>query len=248
MRRPGAAVSFVRKYDDHHQQELAMRIENSVALVTGANRGLGAAFVRALHARGARKVYAASRDGRVAAGAVPLRLDVTSADDIAAAAAAAGDVTGIARGGRLLDAEAAATLQAELATNVFGPLALAQAFAPILARNGGGAVVNVLSVLSWVTLPQLSTYSMSKAAAWAMTNGLRGALAAQGTSVTALHVGYMDTDMARHIDGPKSSPDDVARLALDGVEAGLPEVLADAISEQVKRGLSADRAPYLEAR
>jgi NAD(P)-dependent dehydrogenase (short-subunit alcohol dehydrogenase family) len=233
-----------------------MLIKNSVALVTGANRGLGLAFARALLQRGARKVYAAARDpGAITIdGVVPLRLDVTNAADITAAVAAAGDVSllvnnaGIDRGSKLLDGDAVAAARAELETNLFGPLALSRAFAPTLARNGGGAIVDVLSVLSWVTLRQNPTYSISKAAAWAMTNALRTELAPQGTQVVALHVGFIDTDMARAVRAPKSSPDAVANLTLDAVETGAPEVLADAISQQVKNGLSAAHAPYLEAR
>lgn len=233
-----------------------MLIDDSVALITGANRGLGRAFATALLARGARKVYAAARDTSSIAvpGVVPLRLDVTSPDDIAAAVVAAPDVTllvnnaGISRSSSLLATDAVAAARAELETNLFGPFALSRAFAPVLARNGGGAIVNVLSVLSWVTLPTIATYSLSKAAAWALTNGLRGELAAQHTQVHALHVGYMDTDMAAHVTGPKTSPAEVAALALAGVERGTLEILVDAISQQVKSGLSAVQAPYLGAR
>src|SRR6185503_5803392 len=107
-------------------------------------------------------------------------------------------------------------------------------------RNGGGALVNVLSVLSWVTLPGSALYSASKAAAWALTNGLRQELRAQDTQVVALHVGYMDTDMVRSVAAPKSDPDEVARQVLDAIEAGDDEVLADATSRQVKAGLSAE--------
>jgi NAD(P)-dependent dehydrogenase (short-subunit alcohol dehydrogenase family) len=233
-----------------------MLIENSVALVTGANRGLGLAFAQALLARGARKVYAAAREPASVTlpGVVPLELDVTNAAQIAAAVEAAGDITllvnnaGILRGSSLLGDNALAAAHAELETNVFGPLATSRAFAPVLARNGGGAIINVLSVLSWVTMPQVATYSLSKAAAWSLTNGLRSELAAQGTHVLALHVGFMDTDMAKGVAAAKALPADVANLALDGVEIRAAEVLADSISQQVKNGLSAARAPYLEAR
>jgi NAD(P)-dependent dehydrogenase (short-subunit alcohol dehydrogenase family) len=233
-----------------------MSIKDSVALVTGANRGLGLAFARALLARGARKVYAAAREPSTITlpGVVPLQLDVTNAAEIAAAVEQARDITllvnnaGISRGSSLLGANALDAARAELETNVFGPLATSRAFAPVLAGNGGGAIVNVLSVLSWVSLPPVATYSLSKAAAWSLTNGLRGELAAQGTHVLALHVGYMDTDMAKGVPGAKASPADVANLALDGVEARTAEVLADQISQQVKGGLSAAQAPYLGAR
>lgn len=230
-----------------------MKIRDSVALVTGANRGLGLALAKALLERGARKVYAAARDPRTIdiLGATPLQLDVTNAADIRAAVAAAPDVTllvnnaGISRGSTLLGAEAVAAERAELETNVFGPLEMSRAFAPVLAANGGGAIVNVLSVLSWVNLPSAATYSVSKAAAWSVTNGLRNELRGQGTQVLGVHVGFMDTDMTKHLTTPKASPAEVAAIALDALEAGQSEVLADAISQQVKHGLSAAQAPYL---
>jgi NAD(P)-dependent dehydrogenase (short-subunit alcohol dehydrogenase family) len=229
-----------------------MNIKGSVAFVTGANRGLGRAFVQALLAAGASKVYAAARDpSRIdLPGTSAVRLDVTNPAEVAAAAALAGDVdlvinnAGILRGAPLLGG-GDLDIRAEMETNFFGTLAVSRAFAPLLARNGGGALVNVLSVLSWVTLPGAALYSASKAAAWALTNGLRAELRAQGTQVVSLHVGYMDTDMVRSVDSPKSSPADVARQVLDAVQAGRDEVLADAIARQVKAGLSAEPGVYL---
>jgi NAD(P)-dependent dehydrogenase (short-subunit alcohol dehydrogenase family) len=230
-----------------------MKIENSVALVTGANRGLGLAFAKALLAGGARKVYAAARDPDSVAlpGVIPVRLDVTNGDEIEAAARAGGDVdllvnnAGIARGVGLLGPDSVRAARAELETNYFGPLEVSRAFAPILARNGGGAIINVLSALSWVSFPSSSTYSVSKAAAWSLTNGLRNELRPQGTQVLALHVGYMDTDMAAHIDAPKSRPEDVVKFTLQTLEAGGEEALADEVSRSVKKGLSAERGVYL---
>lgn len=232
-----------------------MQIKDSVVFVTGANRGLGLAFAKAALAAGARKVYGAARDpGSITlAGVTPVALDVTQPAQVAAAAAACGDVTllvnnaGISRGSNLLGAGALDAARAEFDTNFFGPWALTQAFAPVLAANGGGAVVNVLSVLSWVTFPSVATYSASKAAAWSLSNGLRNELAGQGTQVTSLHVGYMDTDMAAHVPGEKASPDDVARQAFAGVEAGKPEVLADEVSRQVKLSLSSEAPAYAGA-
>jgi NAD(P)-dependent dehydrogenase (short-subunit alcohol dehydrogenase family) len=224
-----------------------MKIRNSIALVTGANRGLGSAFVQALLDAGAKKVYAAARDPRsikIIPGVEPLQIDVTNTRDVAAAAHIATDVNlvinnaGIFRPTPLL-AATDADLRAEMDTNYFGPLAVSRAFAPLLARNGGGALVNVLSVLSWVNLPGTALYSASKAAAWSLTNALREELRTQGTHVVGLHVGFMDTDMAKDVQSQKSNPLDVARQVLAALENGSPEVLADAVSRQVKAGLSA---------
>jgi len=222
-----------------------MKIKGSVAFVTGANRGLGHAFAKALLDAGAKKVYAAARDpGSVTLpGVHAIKLDVTNPAETAAAAAACGDVdlvinnAGIIRSASVLAADS--DLHAEMETNFFGTLNVSRAFAPILQRNGGGAIANVLSVLSWVTLPGTGLYSASKAAGWALSNALRQELSAQGTQVVALHVGYMDTDMAGHVSTPKADPLDVARQVLAALEAGRDEVLADEISQQVKAGLSA---------
>ncbi|WP_422015944.1 SDR family oxidoreductase [Reyranella sp.] len=230
-----------------------MKIKDSVALVTGANRGLGLAFTQALLAGGARKVYAAARDPASVkqAGVVPLRLDVTNAGEVEAAAAELGDVTlvinnaGIIRGSGFLGETGVEAVRAELETNFFGPVNVSRAFAPILARNGGGAIVNVLSALSWVAFPSSSTYSASKAAAWSFSNGLRNELRSQGTQVLALHVGYMDTDMVREVAAPKSKPEDVARQTLEALEAGKSEILADEVSRRIKQNLSAEPGVYL---
>ena len=225
-----------------------MKIKDSVAFVTGANRGLGAAFAKALLAAGARKVYAAARDpGSVdIPGVHPVRLDVTRPGEVLAAARDFGDVTllvnnaGISNGTGLLKGQTSLdAFRAEFEVNTFGLLAVSQAFAPHLAANGGGAIVNVLSALSWATLPVPGSYSATKAASWALTNGLRQDLQAQGTQVVALHVGFMDTDMTAKINAPKSRPEDVVAQVLAALEAGESEVLADAVSQQVKQGLSA---------
>ena len=234
-----------------------MKIEGSVVLVTGANRGLGAAYARAALAAGARKVYAAARDPASVAleGVVPIALDVTDAAQVAAAARECADVTllinnaGISRGAGLLDASAGFDeARAEFETNFFGPWAMTRAFAPVLKANGGGAVVNVLSGLGWLGLAGGASYSPSQAAAWSLSNGLRNELRAQGTQVTSVHVAFMDTDMARKIPGDKISPDEVARQTLAAVEAGAPEVLADATTRSVKQGLVADPPVYAAAR
>jgi NAD(P)-dependent dehydrogenase (short-subunit alcohol dehydrogenase family) len=221
-----------------------MRIEGSAALVTGANRGLGRRLAEELLARGA-KVYAGARDpGAIdLAGVTPVALDITDPASVAAAANATGDVSllvnnaGSSTGASLLDGSLA-DIELEMNTHFFGTLAMTRAFAPQLARAGGGAILNVLSVLSWVSLPDSGAYCAAKSAEWSLTNATRVQLAGQNTQVTALHVGYMDTDMARHVTSAKLDPALVAKLALDGVVAGQPEVLADELSQQVQHGLA----------
>jgi NAD(P)-dependent dehydrogenase (short-subunit alcohol dehydrogenase family) len=222
-----------------------MKIQESIAFVTGANRGLGEHFARELVAAGAAKVYAGARDpGKVTVpGVVPVAVDITDPESVRAAAEVAQDVT-------LLVNNAGSTTRAdvltagldsfrtEFETHVLGTLAMCRAFAPALGRNGGGAIVNVLSVLSWLTVTASAGYAAAKAAEWSVTNSLRLALAEQGTQVTALHVSYMATDMAASVAGPKADPVAVARAALDGVEAGLYEVLADEASRQAQAALS----------
>ncbi|WP_433086677.1 SDR family oxidoreductase [Dactylosporangium sp. CA-052675] len=222
-------------------------MRNEVVLVTGGNRGLGRAFVEEALARGASKVYAAARDPRSVSvpGAVPLALDVTDPDSVRRAAAEATDVTvlinnaGISTRASVLHGDLD-DIRREFETNFYGTINVTRAFAPVLAANGGGHVLDVHSVLSWIS--QGTSYSASKAAVWQATNAFRLELAPQGTTVTGLHVGYIDTDMAAGVDGPKVTAQDVARQALDGVEEGAFEVLADEITRTVKRGLSADPA------
>ncbi|MFI6476655.1 SDR family oxidoreductase [Nonomuraea sp. NPDC050663] len=221
-------------------------MEAWTALVTGANRGLGKALADALLSRGARTVYAGARDPETVTDPrlVPVRLDITDPASVAAAAERCGDVTllinnaGIGLRGGLIAPGSLDAARAEMETNYFGTLAMCRALAPTLARNGGGAIVNVLSVLSWITLPGLGTYSASKAAAWAMTNGVRQELAGQGTRVVGVHAAFIDTDMAAGVDLPKTSPATVAELVLDAVEKGEEEVLVDDITRQTKAGLS----------
>jgi NAD(P)-dependent dehydrogenase (short-subunit alcohol dehydrogenase family) len=230
-----------------------MKIENAVALVTGANRGIGLEFARALLARGARKVYAGARDpvAITQAGVEALRLDVNKPEDVAAAAAQAADVTlvinnaGIAQPGGFLAADSEDVARRLFETNFFAMLRMSKAFAPILKGNGGGALLNVLSIASWINGGELAAYSASKSAAWSLTNALRNELAPQKTQVLALHMGYVDTDLTRGFEVPKSTPEAIVKRALDGLEAGLDEVLADEITVQVKRGMTAERPSYL---
>jgi NAD(P)-dependent dehydrogenase (short-subunit alcohol dehydrogenase family) len=233
-----------------------MKIQNAVALVTGANRGIGLAFTQSLLARGARKVYAAARDPATidTRGAEAMRLDVTKPDQIAAAAARATDVTlvinnaGVGHHGGFLAPDAEEVARRMFETNFFGMLRVSRAFAPILKANGGGALLNVLSIVSWTNGGALAGYAASKSAAWSLTNALRHELSSQNTQVTALHMAFVDTDLVRAIDGPKTSPAEVVAQALDGLEVGLDEVLADERTRLVQKGLSAARPSYLPPR
>lgn len=233
-----------------------MKIENSTVLITGANRGIGLAFANAFLERGARKVYAGARDpSRVSLpGVTPLRLDVNSTADIEAAAQLANDVTivvnnaGIAKFGSFLADDAEDLLRNHLETNLLGVLRISRAFAPILARNGGGAILNVASIASWISSPMLASYAVSKSALWSLSNGLRNDLREQGTQVLTLHMGFVDTDLTQGIEMPKTKPETIVERALTALEAGAHEVLADEMTQQVKSGLSAEQAMYLAAR
>ncbi|MEU5765079.1 SDR family oxidoreductase [Streptomyces asoensis] len=223
-----------------------MELKDAVVVVTGANRGLGRHLAAQLVERGA-KVYAAARrpDTIDLPGVTPLPLDVTDEESVRAAARVASDATllinnaGISTATQLLNGDLDA-VRLEMETNFFGPLTLTRAFAPVIEGNGGGAVLNVLSVLSWLHPAGLGSYAATKAAAWALTDATREELAPRGITVSALHVGYMDTDMAASVPADqKTDPAEVAAQALDGIEKGLPEVLADEITRYVKQGLAA---------
>ncbi|MGW3208107.1 SDR family oxidoreductase [Streptomyces sp. NPDC001135] len=223
-------------------------IKDSVVLVTGGSRGLGKALVEEMYARGAAKVYATARDPRAVThpDAEPVALEVTDPASVEAAAARARDVTilvnnaGVSLGARsFLDAPVD-DVRREFEINFYGPLLVTRSFVPVIERNGGGHLLNVHSVLSWLGVA--GSYSATKAALWSQTNSLRLELRARGIAVTGLHVGYIDTDMTTNIDAPKSTPGDIAALALDGVESGAYEVLADDVTRSVKAGLSGDLA------
>jgi NAD(P)-dependent dehydrogenase (short-subunit alcohol dehydrogenase family) len=230
-----------------------MNIEGSRALVTGANRGLGKALVDALRGAGAAKIYAAARNpASVAAGAgiVPIALDITNAAQVAAAAASCGDVdllinnAGMARFAPALGAPGMDDARAEMETNYFGTLAMCRAFAPVMGRNGGGALVNILSVVSFMNVPMQGSYSASKAAAWSLTRAARFELRAQGTFVAGVYAGYIDTDMTANVAGPKSSAADIAARVIAGIEAGEEDILADERARSVHDALLKDRRPF----
>lgn len=223
-----------------------MNTTEVTALVTGANRGLGRRFAEELVARGA-KVYAGARRPETVdiPGVVPIQLDITDPESVRRAAEQAGDVNvlinnaGVSTQSTLLDG-ALDDIRLEMETHYFGTLGVLRAFAPVIERNGGGAILNVLSVLSWYHPPTSGAYSAAKAAAWAMTDAVRTELAPKGTTVTALHVGYMDTDMVSYIPADqKSDPAVIAKLALDGLFDGVPEVLGDDLTRSVRAQLSA---------
>ena len=223
-----------------------MQISGSTALITGASRGLGRQFARQLIDRGA-KVYATARDPRQVdvAGAVALRLDITDPASVAAAAAAAADVSLLVNNAGISLYQDLVTgdldkIRAELETGFYGTLSVVRAFAPVLAANGGGAILNVLSRMSWLSYPGANSYAVAKAAAWSLTNGIRLELAGQGTLVTGLLMSATDTDMMAGWDIPKNDPADVVRQALDGIEADALEVVADADPAAAKAGLSGD--------
>ncbi|GAB2994841.1 SDR family oxidoreductase [Mycobacterium bourgelatii] len=218
-------------------------IQGSTVVVTGGQRGLGKAIVDELLQRGVAKVYATARaprpsdDPRV----VSVALDVTDPESVAALADTASDANVVVNNAGTFGAPKLLTsdideIRTVFDTNYFGALRVAQAFAPILARNGGGALVDIHSVLSW--LAGFGAYGDSKAAIWSATNSLRIELAPQGTLVTGVHLGYTDTDMVSSFDVPKNDPRDVAKQIVDAVERGDAEVLADDLTRQVKANLS----------
>ena len=222
-----------------------MKQQHITALVTGANRGLGRRIAADLVARGA-KVYAAARRPETVdlPGVVPIQLDITDPESVVRAAEIATDVTvlvnnaGVSTQASLLSGPIE-DVRLEMDTHYFGTLNVIRAFVPIIEHNGGGAILNVLSVLSWYHAPAAGAYAAAKAAGWAMTGALREELAPRGIHVAGLHVGYMDTDMVRYIPADqKIDPAVVATLALDGLFAGEPEILADDLSRTVKARLS----------
>lgn len=232
---------------------MAQQLDGRTVLVTGANGGLGGEFVRQALERGARRVYAAARrprewdDERI----VPIALDLTGVDSVAAAAAQASDVDLLVNNAGIAPADDHSVAGGEddvvrrvFETNYFGTLRVTRAFAPVLAANGGGAILNVLSLAAWTPVP--TAYAASKAATWSATNALRLELAPAGTTVTGLLVGMIDTAMSARWDTPKSAPAEVVAQAYDGVAAGAFEVLADDETRFVK-SLLGESAEHLNA-
>lgn len=230
-----------------------MDIRGKVVLVTGANRGLGAAFVSALLEAGAAKVYAGARD--VASvnipGSTPITLDITDTASVQRAAEQCSDVSvlinnaGALKRGALLDADSVENLQHHFDVNTLGTLRVTRAFAPVLAKQGGGALINIISVLSWLSSPGAGGYSASKSAQWGLTNGLRSELREQQTLVIGVHPAYIDTDMTAGIEAPKSTPQEVVALTLQGLSEGREEVVISDMGLAVKASLSSEHPIYL---
>jgi NAD(P)-dependent dehydrogenase (short-subunit alcohol dehydrogenase family)/DNA-binding CsgD family transcriptional regulator len=235
-----------------------MRVEGSVAFVTGGSRGFGLAMAEELAARDARKVYVGVRDP--ASFDLPaitaVDLDVTSPESVAAVARRCDDVTllvnnagtGAAHPAGTLDPDLVATTERLLDVNLYGVIRTSQALTPVIAGNGGGAIVNVVSDEAWYALPVIAGYAMTKAAEWNFTNALRIDLRPKGIEVLSLHVGFMDTDLTRDLDVPKADPGEVAATTLDGLEDGAEEVIADEQTRLVKQTLSTDDGYYLHPR
>ena len=239
---------------DNQREAGKMKIAGSVALVTGSNRGVGRAYVQVLLEMGAKKVYAGARDVKAVEDLVKanpgkveaVKLDVTSDADAKAAAAKCRDVSILVNNagangmGGAIAASSTEVARREMDVNYFGLLYLSRAFGPVLKANGGGAIVNMLSLVSRVNMPLIGTYSASKAAAWSLTQAVRGELAKQGTLVVGVFPGAIDTDMAKSFDLPKTAPQDVASIALKAVEAGTEDVDIGDMAQGVAAGMKAD--------
>ncbi len=235
-----------------------MKIKDSIAFVTGTNRGIGKSYVKALLDHGAKKIYAGMRDvgafkqiasqwpekyrGKVE----PVAIDITHEDQIKSAVAHAGDVdllinnAGIANFVGLISADNLDAARQEMEVNYFGTLMMNRAFAPVLKKNGGGALVNILSVASLGNFPVLGSYSASKAALHSLTQGIRAELAAQGTQVFGVFPGPIETDMAKDFDMEKSSPDEIADGTLKAIEQDEEDIFIDPMAVQFRKDYFAD--------
>lgn len=232
-----------------------MKIKDSVVFVTGASRGLGLAFSREALARGAAKVYAGVRnpEGFSEPGIVPIKLDVTDPESVIAAARIASDVTLLVNNAGIAEiTESPFSEDAEdqarriFETNYYGLMRTTRAFQASLPSNGTGGIINVLSDVTWRTVPILTPYSASKAAVWSYTNHIRAHLKEKSIHVVGLHVGFVDTDLTRGFDVPKADPVDVVRQSYDALEAGESEVLADTGTRALKQTLSSKVPAYID--
>lgn len=223
-----------------------MKLNNGIALVTGANRGIGAALVPALLAAGVAKIYAGARDtSKLArtlaldpARVMALQIDVTSPESVRAAATAARDVNLLVNNAGVLDfGDIVDTpldkIERNFATNFYGKLAMARAFAQVISENGGGGIVNMLTLVALASMPGLSVYNASKAAAWSMNQSLRASLAPKGIKVFGVFPGAVDTDMLAGVEMPKTSPADLARAIVAGIVADDEDIFPDPMSQQV---------------
>ena len=225
-----------------------MKIAGSVAFVTGADRGLGRADAQELVRRGAGKVYGGDRVATSAndTGVAPIVVDITNSRQVTDVAKQCADVdllinnAGVMKASSFIATPSLDAARLEMETNYFGTLSMCRASPPVLASNGGGAIVNMLSVSSFYADPLVASYGASKAAEWSLTNSIRIELAPQGTLVVAVHASFIDTDMAAGIDVPKISPKSVAQQTMNAIEAGEIEVLTDERSRFVKESLSCD--------
>lgn len=220
-----------------------MDLSNATVLVTGANRGLGRALVEELGRRGVRRIYAAARRLETLAdlageGVIPVKLDITDRRQVQAAATLAHDTTllinnaGALAFGSLLDSPLELVMR-DMETNYYGTLHMARAFALAISRNGGGAIANVLTLLSLASMPALGGYSASKAAAYSLTQALRAELRAKGIAVHGVYPGAVDTEMIAAMELPKTAPAEVAAAILDGIAEGAEEIFPDGMARQL---------------
>lgn len=221
-----------------------MNLNEATVFVTGTNRGIGRALVEELRKKGVKRIYAAARsiesldggaDGNLV---VPVKLDITNHDEVSAAAELAGDTTvlinnaGVLTSGSLLDAPVE-EINRNFETNFYGTLSMIRHFAPVIERNGGGAIANVLTVVSLASMSGLGAYSASKAAAFSLTQAVRAELKSKNIAVQAVFPGPIDTDMAAEITLPKTSAEDAAKAIIAGIEAGAEDIFPDPMSEQL---------------
>jgi NAD(P)-dependent dehydrogenase (short-subunit alcohol dehydrogenase family) len=236
-------------------EKIPMKLQGSNVFVTGANRGIGLAFARQARDLGATKFYAGMRNtaGFAEPGLIPIQIDVTDPASIAHAVEQAGDVTILVNNAGIgsvvanaLDASVEEVSREMFEVNYYGVIRVTKAFAAGLAKSSESAIINVLSSVSWLPVPFLTPYAASKAAAWSYTNHVRLALKDQNTAVLGLHVHFVDTDLTKGIDIPKSDPNDVARQTYEALEAGKSEILADPQTRGVKASLSAEVPGYID--